>query len=68
MISGGIDLSVGSTFALAVFVSLFGMNVQGWDIGTGLAATLGLGVLLGSINGFMVGILRMRAFLTTWSP
>ena len=65
MISGGIDLSVGSTFAVAVLVALFGMNVGGWSLGTGLCATLAAGAACGMINGFMVGILRMRAFLTT---
>lgn len=65
MVSGGIDLSVGSTFALAVLVTLYGMNVQQWSFGIGLLACLGLGVICGAINGFLVGFLRMRAFLTT---
>ncbi|MAA97159.1 MAG: ABC transporter permease [Stappia sp.] len=65
MMSGGIDLSVGSTFAITVLTALYGMNVGQWDFGTGLAATLGVGALCGAINGFLVGILRMRAFLTT---
>ncbi len=41
------------------------MNVMGLSLGGGLAATLGVGAVCGAINGFMVGILRMRAFLTT---
>lgn len=65
MISGGIDLSVGSTFALAVTTALYMMNVQGMGLPGGLAATLAVGVACGAVNGFMVGILRMRAFLTT---
>jgi simple sugar transport system permease protein/ribose transport system permease protein len=65
MISGGIDLSVGSTFALCVTTALYMMNVQGLSLGGGLAATLAVGAVCGAINGFMVGILRMRAFLTT---
>lgn len=65
MISGGIDLSVGSTFAVAVLTALYGMNVEGWSLPTGLAATMAVGALCGALNGVMVGILRMRAFLTT---
>ena len=65
MISGGIDLSVGSTFALAVLATLYGMNVGQWSFGVGLAVAVGVGVACGAVNGFMVGILRMRAFLTT---
>lgn len=65
MVSGGIDLSIGSTFALAVLATLYGMNVAQWSFGVGLAATLLVGAACGAINAFMVGILRMRAFLTT---
>jgi ribose transport system permease protein len=32
MLGGGIDLSVGSTFALANIVSLIAMNVLGWPV------------------------------------
>ena len=65
IVSGGIDLSIGSTFALAVLATLYGMNVGQWSFGTGLAATLAVGATCGFINAVMIGILRMRAFLTT---
>ena len=65
MISGGIDLSVGSVFALSVLTALISMNVEGWSFGAGLAATLAVGLLCGALNGLMVGYVRMRAFLTT---
>src|ERR1700721_1759402 len=32
VVSGGIDLSVGSVYALAVLVSLIGLDVQGWSL------------------------------------
>ncbi|MCP2064589.1 ABC transporter permease [Bradyrhizobium diazoefficiens] len=65
MMSGGIDLSVGSVFALSVLMSLIGMNVEGWSAGTGLIATLAVGASCGALNGLLVGYVRMRAFLTT---
>ncbi|MET3158150.1 ABC transporter permease [Bradyrhizobium diazoefficiens] len=65
MMSGGIDLSVGSVFALSVLMSLIGMNVEGWSAGTGLVATLAVGASCGALNGLLVGYVRMRAFLTT---
>jgi len=65
MISGGIDLSVGSVFALSVLTQLIGMNVEGWSFAPSLAATLAVGLVCGAINGAMVGYVRMRAFLTT---
>ena len=65
MISGGIDLSVASVFTLAVLLSLIGMNVEGWSVGLSFLAVMALGVVCGSINGYLVGYLRLRAFLTT---
>jgi ribose/xylose/arabinose/galactoside ABC-type transport system permease subunit/sugar lactone lactonase YvrE len=65
MISGGIDLSVGSVFALSVLTQLVAMNVEGLNFGMSLLATLAVGLVCGAINGVMVGYVRMRAFLTT---
>ncbi len=65
MISGGIDLSVGSVFALSVLAQLVGMNVEGLSFGASLLSTLAVGAICGAINGAMVGYVRMRAFLTT---
>jgi ribose transport system permease protein len=65
MISGGIDLSVAAVFSLAVLFSLIGVNVYEWPVPAVLAATLGMGVLCGALNGVLIGYLRLRAFLTT---
>jgi ribose transport system permease protein len=65
MLSGGIDLSVGSVFALGVLLSTIGMNAMGWSVGLTFVAVLVLGVVCGTINGVLVGYLRLRAFLTT---
>jgi simple sugar transport system permease protein/ribose transport system permease protein len=65
MMSGGIDLSVGSVFALSVLTTLICMNVEGLSFGPALMATLCVGLICGAINGAMVGYVRMRAFLTT---
>jgi ribose transport system permease protein len=50
---------------LAVLTSLIGTNVQNWSIPTTFVAVLALGVVCGAINGFLIGYLRLRAFLTT---
>lgn len=65
LISGGIDLSVGSTFALANFTVLVLLNAFGWPLWAAIIATLVVGGLLGAVNGLLVGYLRLRAFLTT---
>jgi ribose transport system permease protein len=65
MISGGIDLSVASVYTLAVLLSLICVNVEGWPVGLSFLAVMALGVVCGSINGYLIGYLRLRAFLTT---
>ncbi len=65
MVGGGIDLSVGSNFALGNFVALAAMNIGNAPVWLGLLATLGACGLVGLLNGALVGYLRLRAFLTT---
>lgn len=65
LIVGGIDLSVGSMFALCNFTALLLVHVFGWPVLAAAPATLLVGALLGSVNGLLVGYLRLRAFLTT---
>ena len=65
MLAGGIDLSVGSTFALSNFITLALFNWQGWPIGVAVFCALLAGAAVGLLNGILVGYLRLRAFLTT---
>jgi len=65
LMGGGIDLSVGSVFALANFITLALFNMLGLPIGVAIAAALLAGALVGAINGVLVGYLKLRAFLTT---
>lgn len=65
MIVGGIDLSVGSMFALTNFCALMLMHVLKWPVGLAVLGTLVCGAALGAVNGMLVGYLRLRAFLTT---
>jgi len=65
MIVGGIDLSVGSMFALTNFCALFLMHVLKWPVAAAIPVTLIFGAMLGAVNGILIGIFRLRAFLTT---
>jgi len=65
MLAGGIDLSVGSIFALTTFISLALFNALGWPVPAVVACAMLAGGLVGLVNGFLVGYLRLRAFLTT---
>lgn len=65
MLGGGIDLSVGSIFALATFASVSAFFIFELPVWVALLAAVATGVALGAINGYLVGVLRLRAFLTT---
>lgn len=65
VISGGIDLSVGSVFALANLTALVSYQLWNWPIGAVIALTLGIGAAVGAVNGWLIGYLRTRPFLTT---
>lgn len=65
IISGGIDLSVGSVLALtAVTFSLTTIHL-GWSVPLAIAATLGTGLACGAASGFIVGKFRIQPFIAT---
>jgi ribose transport system permease protein len=65
VIVGGIDLSVGSMFALTDFCALYLLDVLGWPVPAVIVTTMVVGGLLGAVNGVLIGYLRLRAFITT---
>jgi ribose transport system permease protein len=65
LLSGGIDLSVASMFALLDFTALVLAAPLNLPMPIVLLATAAVGAVLGSVNGFFIGILRTRPFLTT---
>ena len=65
MLAGGIDLSVGSNFALANITTLALLNIWGAPLWLTFILALTAGGLVGLVNGLLVGYLRLRAFLTT---
>ena len=65
LLAGGIDLSVGSNFALCNFVAITLVNVLQLPIVLVFPLVAMVGATVGLINGFLIGYLRLRAFLTT---
>jgi ribose transport system permease protein len=64
LVSGGIDISVGSQLGLCGVV--LGLLLQAdWPLWAGLGATLALGMGLGAINGLLIAYLRLPPFLVT---
>ncbi|MCL6706313.1 SMP-30/gluconolactonase/LRE family protein [Pseudomonas sp. R2.Fl] len=65
MLGGGIDLSVGSIFALAAFAAVSTFFIFEAPVWLAFLAAIATGIACGAINGYLVGFLRLRAFLTT---
>jgi len=64
IISGGIDLSVGSTLCLSAMVLAIIMNA-GYPLWAGAGAALAVSLLIGAINGLLIAYLRIPPFVVT---
>jgi ribose transport system permease protein len=64
IISGGIDLSVGSTLCLCSMVLAVTMHA-GYGIGTGIAASLATALAIGAFNGVLIAYLGFPPFVVT---
>ncbi len=65
MITGGIDISVGSVTALVCMVSAFAMENKGLSPFVALALSLGIGLLFGLLQGFLIAYLDIQPFIVT---
>src|SRR5580704_16496790 len=64
IISGGIDLSVGSVLCLCSMILAVVMHA-GYSIEIGIAASLGTALLVGAINGVLIAYLGIPPFVVT---
>jgi ribose transport system permease protein len=64
IITGGIDLSVGSVMGLSAIVAGVLMNA-GYPIWTGIGAALAAAIVVGLINGYLIAYVGMRPFVVT---
>jgi ribose/xylose/arabinose/galactoside ABC-type transport system permease subunit len=65
IITGGIDLSVGSVLGLsAVLFSLFSIQLQ-WTACVAVAATLAAALLCGAVSGGIIARFRIQPFIAT---
>ncbi len=64
IISGGIDLSVGSTIALTGVITALGINA-GWAVSLAITAGIMSGGIVGVMNGLAITRLRVVPFIAT---
>lgn len=65
MLTGGIDISVGAVVALDCMLLSYGMEVRGWNPVVLCIAVLVMGIVLGAIMGYCVGVLEIQPFIVT---
>jgi ribose transport system permease protein len=64
ILTGGIDLSVGSILAASAMVALIASKIPDWGL-IGIPAALAAGLLLGLANGALIAFARLPPFIVT---
>ncbi|MCL5772970.1 MAG: ABC transporter permease [Firmicutes bacterium] len=67
IISGGIDLSVGSIVALTGVFAAMTLNAMGGNIPLAIAVALASGLIIGAFNGLIIAHFRVPPFIVTLS-
>ncbi len=65
IITGGIDLSIGTTMMCAALLGGYAYNSWGWSMGWCLLFVLGIATLFGLINGVLIAYLKLPPFIST---
>ncbi len=65
MITGGIDISVGTVTALVCMSCAVHLDHNGGSVGTALLLALGIGLGFGLVQGFLVAYVEVQPFIVT---
>jgi ribose transport system permease protein len=65
VLAGGIDLSVGSVFAMSNFLALYAFQILGLELPVAILCVVGFGAVVGAVNGALIAYGKTRPFLTT---
>ena len=65
MITGGIDISVGGTIALITMTTVVVMEDFGGGIFSSILISLGIGLLMGLVQGYFIAYLKIQPFIVT---
>ena len=64
ILTGGIDLSVGSILAAAAMVAVIASKIPDWGL-LGIPAALAAGLVFGLLNGALIAFMRLPPFIVT---
>ena len=65
MLTGGIDISVGSLIAMDCMILAYGMGVKGWPCIPLIILILVIGLVFGAVQGYLIGYLKIPPFIIT---
>jgi ribose/xylose/arabinose/galactoside ABC-type transport system permease subunit len=65
IITGGIDLSIGSVIGLVGCLLPMLLVQKGWSISMSLAAVLGISLAIGLVHGLLITKMRLQPFIVT---
>lgn len=65
MITGGIDIAVGSITALVCMSAAYAMENKGYNAYIAVLISLGIGLLFGIVQGYLVAYLNIQPFIVT---
>ena len=65
IVSGNIDLSVGSALGFAGGVAAYAMTMSGWGLPTAVIAAVVVSVAIGVFHGVLIAYLNIPAFIVT---
>jgi ribose transport system permease protein len=63
--SGAFDISIGAVANLSTVTAVSLQSVYGWGMWSSIFVALGIGVVVGFINGFVIVVLRVNAVVAT---
>ena len=65
IITGGIDLSLGTVMMCSALIGAYSFNAWGLPLGVGVVLTVAIAMLFGLMNGFMIAKLGLPPFIAT---
>jgi ribose transport system permease protein len=65
IVTGGIDLSIGSLVCLVGVLLPYLLTAQGWSVAAAVTTVLAISITLGAIHGLLITKLRLQPFLVT---
>jgi len=65
MMTGGIDISVGAVTSLVCMCCAVNLDFRGGNVFTSVLIALGIGLLFGLVQGFLIAYLEVQPFIVT---